>query len=676
MFSHEEGRAMPFTRRKFLALSGASAGLSLLPFPVISHSVGRLRNGSLVWPPDQALPTFPEPHDLEAADLSSLSGDQQGLLVTLQGIVNRRRPRLYFYWGTDTTNQTWLPNLNVPYRNNSDPWSLIDRYRSEINGAVIYDPNLPDTVNLATNIGGLKGGVIATAELAESLNLQVLDDLRGRFSNKFDAYNWALSDLWPKMTNRMLTAISPTSTVSVPGVQWTTLLRAASRVTDASNRAVYTADLSAFLGGEAVYVRYQDAFPDNGWGPSVSQVTVIADGNVIASFQPASAGENPYLFDADSSQTTSGWRFADGNNYFIYKFVPPAGTNQLVLQTEMWNEYFLTATNTAPSVQVANPLFRDYIVAVNAPVFWLDPENADEAALFTEILKTVQPDSPYLGWFPHGHEMTGVTLCGQHSVPVAAADFFYNGTVFSGARGKVKARQPRVQVPKLENKIYLTMTMVEGDNIQYNQHRMRSIWDDPGRGQVPINWSISVLLLDIAPTMLQYFQQTQTANDLLVAGPSGAGYTYPSNWPQNDLNGYMQRSGRYMRRTGMDVLFAYNRIGSTDLPLSTDIADLYQRYVLGLLGIFLNYQSESRISMIDGLPVATLMGVNDLASGQNRLDDVSQRWDGESPLFVAAGLLAWNLTPTDANTLASSLGPEFEIVRGDLFFKLYRAWAA
>ncbi|MBO0857801.1 MAG: hypothetical protein J2P21_04960 [Chloracidobacterium sp.] len=667
---------MSFTRRKFLVLSGAGVGLSLLPFPAISHSTDDLQNGSLAWPPHQALPTFLEPYDLEAADLSSLSGNEQALLVTLQGIVNRRRPRLYLYWGSDKTNRNWLPDLNVPYRNNSDPWSLIERYRPEISGAVIYDPNMPDTVNLATNIAGLNGGVIATAELAESLGLPALDDLRGRFTSKLDAYNWALGNLWPNMTNRLLTAISPTSSVSVPGVTWTTLLRAANRVTDASNRAVYTSDLSAFLGGEAVYLRYQDAFPNDGWGPSVSNVTIIADGNVIASFQPASAGENPYLFDAGGSQTTSGWRFADGNSYFIYRFAPPPGTRQLTLQTEMWNEYFLTATNTAPSIQVANPLFRDYIVAVNAPVFWLDPEIADEAALFTEILNTAQPNSPYLGWFPQGHEMSGVTLCGQHSAPVAAADFFYNGTVFSGARASVKASQPRAQAPAMENKIYLTMTMVEGDNIQYDQHRLRSIWDDPGRGQVPINWSVSVLLLDMAPTMLQYFQRTQTANDLLVAGPSGAGYTYPSNWPEDDLEGYIKRSAHYMKRTGMDVLFAYNRFGNTDLTLTDEIAGLYKRYQHNLLGIFLNYRPQSQLSMVGGLPVATLLGVNNLADGQRLLAGLSQAWNGESPLFVAAGLESWNITPTDANTLANSLGSEFEIVRGDVFFKLYRAWTA
>jgi hypothetical protein len=658
---------MQFSRRRFIAFSGAAAGASVLPFPAFSQT-----GEGLWWPQQQALPTFPQPYFLEAADLTALSGDQQTLLVTLQGVVNRKQPRLYFYWGTDTTTQEWLPNLHVPYRTNTDPLKLVDRFHQEITGAVLWDQNLPDTLNLATSMAGLRNGVVATADLAKSFNLPVLHDFTGQFQTKLDAYQWALENLWPKLTNRILTAIGPTSTVSVPNVQWTTLLQETQPITDASNKAVYTADLSALLGNGAVYVRYQDNFPNDGWGPSVSQVTVTADGNAIASFQPASAGEAPFLFDADSSQTTSGWRFADGTEYFIYRFVPPAGTKKLVLQTEMWNEFLVTATNTAPSMQMGNPLFRDYIVATKAPVFWLDPDVATEAAMFAKILKTVPPDTLYLGWFPNGDEMPGVTLCGQNSSPVVAADVFYNGTVFSGARGKVKTQQPKVNKPKLANKIYLSLTMVEGDNIQYNQHRMRMIWDDPGRGQVPLNWSISVLLLDMAPTMLEYYQQTQTENDLLVAGPSGAGYTYPAVWPQSSLAGYMQRSGEYMARTGMRTLFAYNRNGSTDLTFTPQMIALYKRYIPGLEGIVYNYEPQSQISMIEGVPVATLLAVNDLASGQTELAAVAQAWDGKSPLFVAVGLESWNITPTDANTLVSTIGADFEVLRGDVFFQLFR----
>jgi hypothetical protein len=338
----------------------------------------------------------------------------------------------------------------------------------------------------------------------------------------------------------------------------------------------------------------------------------------------------------------------------------------------MWNEYLVTATNTQPSYQVANPLFRDYIVATRAAVFWLDPNVAEEAALFAQILQTMQPDTPYLGWFPNGDEMTGVTLCAQNASAVGAADFFFNASVFSGVRAPIRSYQPAAQVPQLANKIYLSLTMVEGDNIQYDQHRLRQMWDDPVRGQVPLGWSISVLLLDIAPAMLGYFQRTQTANDLLVAGPSGAGYTYPVMWSASALPKYMKRSGAYMQRTGMTTLFAYNRDDSTDVPLSAGIVGQYKASLPGLQGILYNYESTSQASLIEDVPVATLLGVNDVQLGITELTNIAQSWSGTSPLFVAAGLESWNMMPSDAKTLVDALGSQFEVVRPDVFLKLVR----
>ena len=662
---------MSLTRRKFMVLSGAAAGASAVNFTALPQTSGASAS-SLYWPPDRALPIFPEASYLDAADLTALDGDQQGVLVTLQGIVNRRRPRLYFYWGTDPTNLEWLNTVKVPSTISTDPWSLFSTYRSEINGAIVYDPNVPDTINLATTLAGVHNAVIATADLATSLKLPVLDDLRGRFTNNLSVYEYALSNVWPKLTKRMMAAIGPSSTQAVANVQWTTLFKVTAPVTDASNKATYTADLSSYLNAPSVYVQYQNAYPSGGWGPSVSQVTVTADGNVIASFQPGTSGETPFLFDADSSQLASGWRFADDAEYFIYKFTPPAGTKQLTFSTIMWNQFFVTATNTQPSIQVVNPLFRDYVVATSMPMFWLDPDVTAEAALFAQILKSFDPDSTYLGWFPNGDEMPGVTLLAQGSSSVAAADDFYNATAFSGIRAPIKRTQPPAKISKLENKIYLSLTMVEGDNIQYDQHRMRQMWDDPTRGQVPLGWSVSVLLMDIAPAMLSYYQQTQTENDLLMAGPSGAGYTYPVMWPGATLPGYMKRSGAYMQATGMRVLFAYNRDNSTDIPLSSSLVDMYRSNIPGLEGIVYNFETSSQVSMISGVPVATLMGVNDLQSGITQLAAVASAWDGTSSLFVAAGLESWNMIPSDAVTLVNTIGPDFEVVRPDVFFRMFR----
>ncbi len=655
---------MSLSRRKFIALSGGAASLRALPSFALQEPRGE--NGSL--------PRLPEAEFLEAADLSALDGDEQTLLVTLEGQVNRTQPRIYLYWGTDQTNLTWLNTIRTPHRITTDPWEFLQRYRSEIRGAVVYDVNVPDSINVATAIASLRGGIVATPALAKTHQLNVLDDLTGRFTDTVSAYEYALAKVWPNLSDRILTAISPSNTVQVANVPWTTLLKESQPIMDASNKAVYTADLSQLLGGAAVYIRYTDAFPNDGWGPSVSQVTITADGVTIASFTPGTSAEMPFLFDPDSSQIASGgWRFADGTEYFIYKFVPPAGAKHLVLQTEMWNEFTVDGTATAPSVQQGNAIFRDYIVATQAPVFWLDPEIADQAALFATILKGAKRNTPYLGWFPLGHEMPGVTLLSQYASPVVAADDLFNGSVFAGVREKVDAKVPKPPpLPKLENKIYLTLTMVEGDNVQYCQHRLRDLWDDPGRGSVILNWSISVLLLDIAPAFLNYYQSTRTENDLLLAGPSGAGYTYPAEWPASAFEVFTRNSGEYMRRTGMNTLFVYNRNDTTNLPLSPQLVASYQRNIPGLLGIVLNYDPTSVVSLINGLPVVTLLGINDIPSGQMELAQIAAAWDGNSPLFVAAGIESFtaSLTPTGVKQITDTLGSPFEVIRGDTFFEL------
>jgi hypothetical protein len=85
-----------------------------------------------------------------------------------------------------------------------------------------------------------------------------------------------------------------------------------------------------------------------------------------------------------------------------------------------------------------------------------------------------------------------------------------------------------------------------------------------------------------------------------------------------------------MQSTGMDTLFAYNRDNSTDLSLSVEIVDCYKRNVRNLLGIVYNYESQSQVSFVDDMPLATLLAVNDLASGKTALAQVAAAWDGKA----------------------------------------------
>ena len=66
------------------------------------------------------------------------------------------------------------------------------------------------------------------------------------------------------------------------------------------------------------------------------------------------------------------------------------------------------------------------------------------------------------------------------TAPWVAADYFNNGSVFGGVRPALSP--PSLPpTPPLETKIYVTFTMSDGDNIQYDQRRMRILWDNPAR---------------------------------------------------------------------------------------------------------------------------------------------------------------------------------------------------
>lgn len=72
------------------------------------------------------------------------------------------------------------------------------------------------------------------------------------------------------------------------------------------------------------------------------------------------------------------------------------------------------------------------------------------------------------------------------------------------------------------------------------------------------------------------------------------------------------------------------------------------------------------------LPVSTIRGIGSAQDGKTILADAKANWDGNSPLFISLGVLAWSMTPTDLYQLTDSLEPEFKAVTVDRYFALIR----
>ena len=496
----------------------------------MAHSSTGEPSTGVHWPEGQALPWFATPTELEVLDLRGAPAAEVLLATTAQGVVNRTRPRVWLLQDADEGSHTWLDTLGLAGTPVPTGAALVRRHRQEIRGAVIADPAVPATRNVATTLAGLEDAVVAEPATAELLDLPVLADLRGRFADDEAAYRWSVDQLWPRTTHRMLV-----------------------------------------------------------------------------------------------------------------------------------------------SLDHHNPGFvRDYAVANRAMVVWLDPGTRTGRDLLTVLLRQMPVNSPLLGWWPQdvAGENSGTELASRHGVYVVAADYSLNLTVLGGIRDGVVADTTTARGPSLEDRTYVTFTMTDGDNLQYCQHAMRRMWDCPERGRTPLNWTVSPLLVDAAPAILAHYQRTATANDLLIVGPSGAGYAYPQAWPERDLAAFTAQTGAYARHLGPPVVNVLNRVGGRDRDLAPSHVAAYVRDVQPV-GILQHWTSRHAVTTVAGLPVAT--GV--LVSNPTECLRVLRRAAAArrpGPRFVSIGALAWSMGPADVAAVAADLDDRFSVVRADHFFELVR----
>src|SRR5262249_42602936 len=163
----------------------------------------------------QVFPSFAPVGPLDVVEMPGHAADVLTLAVTLEGIVNRTRPRIYVSDGGDG-DRLWLDELHGLTPKVFDPPTLLPKYRAEIAGIVIYDDALADTLNLATTIAGVEGGVVASPALGATLkaapyNLPVIADLRTHhFASKLDVYQYELDNYGAKTTHRLIIGLTPT----------------------------------------------------------------------------------------------------------------------------------------------------------------------------------------------------------------------------------------------------------------------------------------------------------------------------------------------------------------------------------------------------------------------------------------------------------------------------------
>ncbi|SHN10252.1 GxGYxYP domain-containing protein [Chitinophaga sp. CF418] len=313
---------------------------------------------------------------------------------------------------------------------------------------------------------------------------------------------------------------------------------------------------------------------------------------------------------------------------------------------------------------------REYAVALGAATIWLDPNVAGESELLNSFLASMPAGSNYMGWWPE--EGSGVERASRYGIATVASDWATNLTVHSGMSRTVTTK-PMPAKPALQNKLYVAFILSDGDNLQYVEHLMRKLWDNPDRGSVPIGWTISPAMLDAMPGALNYYWQSSTNNDNLISGPSGYGYAYPNSWPdQARLNQFAAKTDEYNRRAGLRVITIWNTITG---GINQNVGQAFAANAPFTLGLTAQNTGGGLSIYNNSLPGMAL-SCNYCANEQAMKDHITSAaagWNGASPRFIIIQAQPWqDVTPTSFKNVANSLNTNYVVVRPDHIFQLIR----
>jgi hypothetical protein len=188
---------------------------------------------------------------------------------------------------------------------------------------------------------------------------------------------------------------------------------------------------------------------------------------------------------------------------------------------------------------------------------------------------------------------------------------------------------------------------------------MLALWKDPARGTLPIGWTISPSLVQTAPSLAAYYLNTMTSNDELIAGPSGVGYMYPSEWPQAQLPAFLKDTGESMQAMKLSILEVLDSGSSqafVNLALQTTYADVLAPF--GVKGILSGSgQSQSTWKKVSGVPVLQNLGLGDSVNKTVSLIK------NASAQYVNVYIMAWTMTPSNLQQVVQQLGNQYQIVK-------------
>jgi len=159
------------------------------------------------------LPQTPTVSDrVYTMSLSNLQTEEQLAVLSLQGLVNREKGKIYL----KEQSSEWLfrfyleKGIIAKEFPMNDIYELLSVFRDKYKGVVIYNPANRYEVNLATNIAGVQNRIMLTRDMLNKMQtlvdkrLNIFDIRDLGLKDIYDAFDWYEKNIFPDQTHEIL----------------------------------------------------------------------------------------------------------------------------------------------------------------------------------------------------------------------------------------------------------------------------------------------------------------------------------------------------------------------------------------------------------------------------------------------------------------------------------------
>jgi hypothetical protein len=325
----------------------------------------------------------------------------------------------------------------------------------------------------------------------------------------------------------------------------------------------------------------------------------------------------------------------------------------------------------------------DYSAFAGALQFW---DDSATGTLANSVYNRMKPCAVYFGW--GAGEYATVEQISQRSAMIHPSDWSPNLSTLSNIPVKLpRQKQQQSEYKVIEDVHTVCFVITDGDNIQWlsGSHANTNNWMNPDKARLKLGWTVSPAFAELAPAIYRKYLEnaltTDGARNYLIAGPSGAGYYFPSIYPQlaeqnrfmnnllrkADLNivNIIDKDGNhnpdeYLKQSNVDALFYYS-YGSQYQGLNGQIKWYKDKPSIG--GRFTLWGNTE-----DGSDETRNRVCQTLADKLNAQARNTHSASGYSLVSVHI----WTMNPSDVLNCISKLDPNVRVVSPDEFVWLIR----